>query len=88
MWVIDHVDDLESDFSVFHRVDDLHALPAARFFRLAARIFAYEGVMTARYVAETEKTARRHGGTAQQVKRASVSEMALTHPGVFDRTEV
>jgi hypothetical protein len=52
MWVLDHLDDLESDFSVFHRVDDMYAMPAPRFFRLAERIAAYEGVMTARIRAE------------------------------------
>lgn len=42
--MLDHLDDLESDFSVFHRVDDIYAMDSRRFFRLAERIFAYQGV--------------------------------------------
>jgi len=56
MWVVDHLADLESDFSVFHRIDNLHTLDGPRFFRLALRIFAYDGVMSARLAAQTENT--------------------------------
>lgn len=55
MWVLDHLEDLESDFSVFHRVDDIYQMDGPRFFSRAARIFAYDGVMTARALAEQEK---------------------------------
>lgn len=48
MWVLDHLDDLESDFSAIHRVADIHALEGPRFFRMAHRINAYEGVMKMR----------------------------------------
>jgi len=51
MWTVDHLGDLESDLSVFHRVDDLHTLDGPRFFRLALRIFAYDGVMASRLAA-------------------------------------
>lgn len=45
---MDYLDDLESDFSVLHRVDDMYAVPGPRFLRLAARTVAYQGVMQAR----------------------------------------
>lgn len=45
MWAGDHLADIESDMSVFHRVDDIWAMPPARFFRLAYRLPAYRGVM-------------------------------------------
>jgi hypothetical protein len=41
-----------SDFSVFHRVDDVGAMPAATFFALAPRLAAYQGAMRARLQAE------------------------------------
>jgi hypothetical protein len=53
--VIDHLDDLESDFSVFHRVDDIYSLDGPRFFRLAARLSAYQGVMAVRVMDQQEK---------------------------------
>jgi hypothetical protein len=53
-WVLDSLDDLESDFSVFHRVEDMYALPTPKFFRLASRLFAYEGVLRRRLISETQ----------------------------------
>jgi hypothetical protein len=41
-----------SDFSVFHRVDDVGAMPSATFFALAPRLAAYQGAMRARLQAE------------------------------------
>lgn len=48
------LDDIESDMSVFHRVDDIAALDGLRFFRLAWRLPAYEGAMRARQLRERE----------------------------------
>lgn len=42
------MDDLESDFSAIHRIDDIYALDGPKFFRLAHRISAYQGVIAAR----------------------------------------
>jgi hypothetical protein len=53
-WVLDYLPDLESDMSAFHRVDDIWSMPGARFFRLAWRLPAYEGVMRARVMTERE----------------------------------
>jgi hypothetical protein len=40
--------DLESDFSRFHRVDDVWAMPAPRFFAFAYRIASYGGMLARR----------------------------------------
>lgn len=59
--MLDHLADLESDFSVFHHIDididadDFGGLSAPRFFRLAERIFAYAGVLQARVIAEQQE---------------------------------
>lgn len=37
-----------SDFSVFHRVDDVEQLSGPRFFRLAMRLAYYQGAVQAR----------------------------------------
>jgi hypothetical protein len=46
--VLGHLDDLASDFSAIHRVDDIYALPGPAFFRFAFRLGAYQGVIQAR----------------------------------------
>lgn len=58
--MLDHLDDIASDMSVFHRIDDVMALDGPAFFKLAWRLPAYTGVMQARALAETET------GTVQQ----------------------
>jgi hypothetical protein len=57
LWVTDHMDDLDADFRVFYRVEgigeeDFGGMTGPRFFALAERTFAYEGVMAARQAAE------------------------------------
>jgi hypothetical protein len=53
-WVLDHLHDLASDFSVFHQVRDITTLDGPTFCHLAWRLPAYEGVMRARALAEAE----------------------------------
>ncbi|MFJ9771240.1 hypothetical protein ACIRVF_08345 [Kitasatospora sp. NPDC101157] len=50
--MLDHLDDLASDFSVFHRIADITLLDGPTFFRLAWRMPAYEGVMRVRATAQ------------------------------------
>ena len=42
------MDDLDADFRVFYRIDDIESLSGPRFMALALRVFAYQGVMAAR----------------------------------------
>lgn len=44
----DHLEDIRSDMSALHRVDDLEAMPASRFFAFVDRLPAYQGVLRAR----------------------------------------
>lgn len=53
-WVRDHLDDIASDLSVFHRIDDMYAMTGPRFFTFACRLSAYAGVMQARVAAALE----------------------------------
>ena len=66
MWVLDHLADLESDFSAIHRVDDMYSLPGPLFFQRALRMAAYKGVMRARVEEQVAKEERRKGGRAAQ----------------------
>jgi hypothetical protein len=89
MWVLGHLDDLESDFSRFHRVEDIHSLPGPRFFRMASRIFAYDGVMSARVRAEQEGDQPPYSGAgAERVEYKPVSAVQMSNPDLFDRAEV
>lgn len=47
-----HLEDVRSDFSVFHRVDEIEEVPASSFFPKAKRLVAYKGAV--RLAAETE----------------------------------
>ncbi len=47
-FVVDHLADLESDFSAVHGIPDMWVLPGPKWLRLAVRLVAYTGVMQAR----------------------------------------
>lgn len=55
LWVLDHLRDLEADFLRFYRIVDMFEMDSRRFFALAFRTLAYDGVMTARYLEERER---------------------------------
>lgn len=54
--MLDHLDDIASDMSAFHRIDDVTTMDGPTFFRLAWRLPAYTGVMQARALAESESS--------------------------------
>jgi len=75
IWCLDFMADIESDLSVFHRVEDIESLDGPRFFRLAHRLPAYGGVMAAR-VAESEQGGRQ-GVTGGRPTEVPVSALTL-----------
>lgn len=46
-WIVDYLDDVASDLSAFHRIDDPLAIDSVRFFQLATRVGAYAGAVQA-----------------------------------------
>jgi hypothetical protein len=50
-WIAEFWEDIVSDMSVYHRVDDVAALTITRFLSLAVRLSAYGGVLRARFAA-------------------------------------
>ncbi|MCW2898573.1 MAG: hypothetical protein JWO67_838 [Streptosporangiaceae bacterium] len=64
LWLLDYLDDVESDMSSFHRVDDIYEMDAPRFFRLAVRLTAYQGVLAARRMAEEQNNGQNGPSTA------------------------
>jgi hypothetical protein len=96
MWVVDHLEDLESDFAVLHRVNDPLSLPGPEFFRKAARLPAYRGVMRARAEAAQERAQRSYGGTsrsgssttprgAEPVQEVPLAQVLAMHPDLIER---
>lgn len=55
MWVLGALDEVASDFSVFHRIGDIGSLPAATFARLAPLLPVYQGALTAAIAAAQEE---------------------------------
>jgi hypothetical protein len=87
MWVLDYLDDIESDMSAFHRVNDIYELDGPLFFSRAIRLPAYQGVLAARVAEEQERTNHRHGG--ENVERKSLSEIQSREgAGLFSTTKV
>jgi hypothetical protein len=73
-WVLDYADDLDSDFRVFYRKswDEMVATETGpRFFALAYRTGAYQGVMAARYEEQENPTVG--SDTAQAPDEVTVS---------------
>lgn len=46
-WLLDYRDEIRSDLSVFHRIDDMDSMPAPRFWSFATRLPFYDGAMRA-----------------------------------------
>jgi hypothetical protein len=86
MWVLDHLKDLESDFSVLHRVEDVYSLDGPRFFEFAERIFAYPGVMRARVEAESTGSGTRIKNGTRVAK--TTRELQSFAPGAGERVVI
>lgn len=66
-WVWTHWEDVLSDLSVFHRVDDPGRLTIRRFRSLALRLPAYAGALRAALGAQTAEVASAAGTPARPV---------------------
>lgn len=80
MWVLDHLDDIDSDMTVFHRVDDAReTLPAPLYFARAVRLGAYSGVMQARIAEarERDREGRPAGVSHGQGPAVKISDDAM-----------
>lgn len=85
LWVLDHLDDLDADFLAVYGIDLEQAdVSARRYFALAQRLPAYQGVMAARYEEEREQqdspTPTRTSSTAPPARQGTgeTAEVSLT----------
>lgn len=83
MWVLDHLDDLETDFRVFYRIDDFEQIPSTQFLKYAYRVSAYNGVVAAKMMQQQEK---QESSSAPVGKRTHLS-MEAARIGDIERVE-
>ncbi len=83
MWVLDHLDDIASDLSAIHRIDDMYALSSRRFFRLAYRLPAYRGVMRMRVEAAQAEGPAGHGPARSGEVPTRISDAELHYSGAY-----
>lgn len=86
--MVDHLADLESDFSVFHGINDPWSMPGPEFFRKATRLGAYDGMMTIRIEQQRKKSdpIPRGQSTPDEVKTVSLNHMQALHPDLIERS--
>lgn len=83
-WLLPHLAALESDFSVFHRVDDMYVLPVSVWERRVSQLPAYGGAFALVLQHETvpERPVRRPDGemTEAEVKAKFRQILIETYP--------
>jgi len=75
MWILNHLADLEADFLVFYRIDNIESLTGPRFLSLALRVFAYQGVMAA-LAAKQQQDGTPSGTEVRQVESTKTAVMS------------
>lgn len=111
MWILDYLDDLDADFRTFYRFPadgsapgiaegEFGNLSSPRFFRLAERTPALNGVMTARLTAEKMKENERQQGrpastpaqstqpASQERRQVTVQQLMLLDPTLIQYEKV
>lgn len=71
MFLRDHLDDVASDMSVFHRVDDITDFDAVTLWKLAWRLGAYQGRMAMVVQELQELQEQQESGPARPAPQAS-----------------
>jgi len=92
LWVLDHLEDLDADFLAIYGIDlEQVEISGPRYFHLAHRLTAYQGVMAARVDEEQDRsdtTTTRTSSTqpAQQgggeTKEVSLTAFRVMFPGI------
>lgn len=92
MWVLDHLPDIESDMSVFHRVANIYDMDGPTFFSRAYRLGAYQGVISALAAEEQERSKKKLGSgrtmPAEVEKTVDAERAARELPDLFEHTKV
>lgn len=73
--MLDYLDDIESDFSVFHRESDIYSLHGPLFFSRAYRLAAYQGAIAARMQQAQESNRKKYGSANGERQQVPLSEL-------------
>jgi hypothetical protein len=73
LWVLDCLDDIRSDLSVLHRIDDMDTMPAPRFWAYATRLVHYSGAVAGQALLE-QRAAQPAGQPAAARRQAAEPE--------------
>lgn len=78
--MLDYLDDIESDMSVLHRVDDMWSMPAPKFFAFASRLPAYNGALAVAYSAAQQSELPQVPASRQADNVVDIRQAALLAP--------
>lgn len=95
LWILDHLDDLDADFLAIYGLDlEQVEISARRYFALAHRLPAYQGVMAARVDEERDErpaarstptrtqTAAPQGSGSSETAEVSLTQFRAQFPGL------
>jgi len=68
--VAGHLEDVRSDFSVLHRIDEIERMPAPRAYAYAYRLSAYQGVVAARWRMQKAEAAQELASVPREMSAA------------------
>jgi hypothetical protein len=71
-WFFEHLDDVLSDMSMFHRIDHMDRVPASRFLPLMVRLGLYEGAVLCAVRTEAESA---QGDSSREVPDPTVASI-------------
>lgn len=87
MWVLDHEDDIDADFLAIYRIDlEQVDMSGRRFFPLAYRLPAYQGVMSARQ--EEANSEERPTPSSTPTRTSETAAPAPTERGTSETSTV
>ncbi|MEV8615693.1 hypothetical protein AB0383_48710 [Amycolatopsis sp. NPDC051373] len=75
-WFFEHLDDVLSDMSMFHRIDHIDQVPASRFLPLMVRLGLYDGAVLHAVRTEAESAQSDSHAVAPESIAASTEQLA------------
>ena len=78
MWIVEEEAeaDVASDLSAFHRIDDVSTIDGPRYFSLAQRLSAYQGVRGAVLAERAARERQEGGGSGSSAPRGGVTRVS------------
>ncbi|PKV95925.1 hypothetical protein ATK30_6858 [Amycolatopsis echigonensis] len=78
-WFVDNLDDARSDFSVYHRIDEVEHLPAERFAAYVRRLPVYGGAVAHR-IRQDAEPAQEPAPAPEEMPWRDIRDLMRTDP--------